>query len=358
MTFYKDHHIRKRLEKKEESLSRFAVQSANSQGSGRPEEPCPMRTYFQRDRDRILHTNAFRRLKHKTQVYITSTGDHYVTRLTHTLEVSQVARTISRALNLNEDLTEAISLGHDLGHTPFGHTGEEMLNKLYSKGFAHSSQSLRVVDRLENAGKGLNLTQEVRQGIVEHSKPRGDFIKESHVNNLTLEAQTLRIADAAAYLNHDVRDAIRAGILTSDDLPTEVVDILGKNILDRMIKDIVLSSWPTTGEGYSKNNPPIITMSEQVRQAVNVLREFMFERVYLPSNNGREGEKAREIVSLLYHHLCKNHQDIPEDYFRPDESAERAVVDYIAGMTDNFAVRMAERVQSGISRGVFQVFPQ
>lgn len=315
-----------------------------------------MRTFFQRDRDKILHTNAFRRLKHKTQVYIASTGDHYVTRLTHTLEVSQVARTISRALNLNEDLTEAIGLGHDLGHTPFGHTGEEMLNKLYSKGFTHSNQSLRVVDKLENVGKGLNLTQEVRQGILEHSKPRGDFINKSQVNNLTLEAQTLRIADAAAYLNHDVRDAIRAGIFATNDLPAEVVDILGENILDTMIRDIILASWSATGEGYSKNETPTITMSEHVRKAVNVLREFMFERVYLPSNNGREGGKAREVVALLYNHLCNNHQDIPKNYFRPDESEERAVVDYIAGMTDYFAVRMAEKVHPGVSEGVFKAF--
>ena len=212
--------IRQRAEEREEALSPFAVKSRRSRGRLKPEEPCPIRTAFQRDRDRIIHSKAFRRLKHKTQVFIAPLGDHYVTRLTHTLEVSQLARTIARALNLNEDLAEAISLGHDLGHTPFGHVGEEVLNKLYHGGFRHNEQSLRVVELLEKDGQGLNLTWEVRDGIKNHSKPEEDIFEESQGKVATIEGEVCRIADAIAYINHDIGDAIRAGIITEDDLPT------------------------------------------------------------------------------------------------------------------------------------------
>ena len=360
-----DHRIRERLEEREESLSPYATRSRDSRGREQPEEPCPMRTSFQQDRDRILHTNAFRRLKHKTQVFIAPTGDHYVTRLTHTLEVSQVARTIARALNLNEDLAEAIGLGHDLGHTPFGHVGEEVLNELYPQGFAHSSQSLRVVDRLENKepalslskAQGLNLTWEVRQGIVAHSKPRGDFWGATSTHALTLEAQVCRIADAVAYLNHDIGDAIRAGMLSQEDVPLQVTRVLGNDLLNTMIQDIVEASWAATGETSSSDVPPTIAMSSGVRQAVNELRDFMFRQVYIPANTGQEGSKALEVVRLLYEHLLEHPQEVPQDYFRPDEPVERAVVDYLAGMTDHFALRMAERIRPGVSGGVFQGLP-
>ncbi len=220
--------IRHRLEAREEALSPYAVRSAQSKGRAQAEAPSPMRTEFQRDRDRILHTKAFRRLKHKTQVFLAPLGDHFATRLTHTLEVAQIARTISRALNLNEDLTEAIALGHDLGHTPFGHLGEEVLDQLSPQGFRHSQQSLRIVDILEKDGQGLNLTWEVRQGILHHSKPRGDFLADGAMpEGLTLEAQVCRLADALAYLNHDIDDALRAGVIQEEDLPVQVVEHLG-----------------------------------------------------------------------------------------------------------------------------------
>ncbi len=220
--------IRQITEEREESLSPYAAKSRLSQGRFKPEEPCPIRTAFQRDRDRVIHSKAFRRLKHKTQVFITPQGDHYVTRLTHTLEVSQITRTIARALNLNEDLAEAISLGHDLGHTPFGHVGEDALDGLYPHGFRHNEQSLRVVDLLEKDGQGLNLTWEVRDGIVNHSKVRADIQREGSGEASTLEGQVCKIADAIAYINHDIGDAIRAGIVTENDLPLSAVTELGR----------------------------------------------------------------------------------------------------------------------------------
>ncbi|MFC2015097.1 deoxyguanosinetriphosphate triphosphohydrolase, partial [Chloroflexota bacterium] len=225
--------IRRITEEREESLSSCAAKSRQSQGRLRDEDPCPVRTDFQRDRDRIVYSKAFRRLKHKTQVFVAPQGDHYVTRLTHTLEVSQIARTIARALNLNEDLTEAISLGHDLGHTPFGHIGEEILNELYRPGFRHNEQSLRTVDLLENDGQGLNLTWEVRDGILNHSKSGAKILADwGQVN--TLEGELVKIADMVAYINHDTEDAIRAGVITGDDLPISAIEVLGHSHRERI----------------------------------------------------------------------------------------------------------------------------
>ena len=240
--------VRLRLEARERYLSPFAAQSSQSAGRAIPEPPSDVRTEYQRDRDRILHCKAFRRLKHKTQVFIAPLGDHYVTRLTHTLEVSQIARTIARALNLNEDLAEAIGLGHDLGHTPFGHIGEDELDKLLPGGFRHNRQSLNIVERVERDGRGLNLTHEVRQGILRHSKPRGDFLEA--LDDLTLEAQVVRISDAVAYLNHDLADAFRAGIISPADLPASVAAILGarhSQRIDTIVCDIIDHSWDATG---------------------------------------------------------------------------------------------------------------
>ena len=244
--------VRERLERLEEALSPYASRSNASRGRERPESPSPLRTEFQRDRDRIIHTKAFRRLKHKTQVFIAPAGDHYVTRLTHTLEVAQIARTIARALNLNEDLVEAMALGHDLGHTPFGHVGEETLDQLSESGFTHSAQSLRIVELLEKDGEGLNLTWEVRQGILCHSKPRGDFLAAETDEQLTLEGQVLRLADSVAYLNHDIADAFRAGILKAADLPEEVDRVLGDSHSQRinaLVSDTVYASWPHRAMG-------------------------------------------------------------------------------------------------------------
>lgn len=345
--------VRHRLEEREESLSPYASRSAHSRGRERPEEPSPLRTEFQRDRDRIIHSKAFRRLKHKTQVFIAPLGDHYVTRLTHTLEVAQIARTIARALDLNEDLTEAMSLGHDLGHTPFGHIGEDELSTLNPAGFRHSRQSLRIVEQLEKDGRGLNLTWEVRQGIVSHSKPRGDFLNGDDTDELTLEGQVCRIADAVAYLNHDLADAFRAGILATEDLPRDVVEVLGSRHskrIDVMVSDIVESSWRASGrDGTGYGERPVITMGPQVRQAVNTLREYMFETVYVPEDQGEEGRAARRIVRLLYEHLSDNPDEIPPEYDLRSGSRDGAVADYLSGMTDRYAIRIAEEIQPGVA---------
>lgn len=314
-----------------------------------------MRTEFQRDRDRIIHCKAFRRLKHKTQVFISPLGDHYVTRLTHTLEVAQIARTIARALNLNEDLTEATALGHDMGHTPFGHIGEDELNNLYPGGFKHSQQSLRIVDQLEKEGKGLNLTWEVRQGILRHSKPRGNFMANGLVSEeLSLEGQIVRISDAVAYLNHDLADAYRAGVLVETDIPTEVFQVLGRSHSERinaMVSDIVESSWAATGdEAVGSDYKPTISMSTQVQQAVMTLREFMFDNVYIPKDNGKEGNTVRAIVRLLYNHYDRHRDEIPQEYAARSRSEDEAVIDYVSGMTDRYAIRMAEKIEPGIAK--------
>ena len=336
--------VRHRLEEGEESLSPFASRSRHSRGRETPEEPSPLRTEFQRDRDRVIHSNSFRRLKHKTQVFVAPTGDHYVTRLTHTLEVAQVARTIARALNLNEDLTEAIALGHDIGHTPFGHIGEDEMDRLHPGGFRHAEQSLRIVERLEKAGSGLNLTWEVRQGIVSHSKPRGDFLGDSAPDGLFLEGQVCRVADAVAYLNHDLVDAFRAGIIHPSDLPPGLLDALGQRHSQRvntMVSDIVASSWAATGENGVTTVPPGLTMSPGIREAVNRLRDFMFERVYDPGDRGELGRAARRIVRLLYEYYESNPEEVPPEY----GDDERSVVDHVAGMTDLYALRQAERIK-------------
>ena len=353
--------VKERLEMLEERLSPYASRSHRSHGRERPEAPSPLRTEFQRDRDRIIHTNAFRRLKHKTQVFIAPAGDHYVTRLTHTLEVAQIGRTIARALNLNEDLVEAMSHGHDLGHTPFGHVGEATLDELSDSGFAHSVQSLRIVEKLEKDGNGLNLTWEVRQGIVCHSKPRGDFLDPGLAGSLTLEGQILRVADAVAYLNHDIADAIRAGILRIEDLPQEVNDTLGASHsqrIDALVTDVVDASWDASGEGAPfTEEPPTITMNPPVRRAANLLREFMFQEVYLPLGKTEEAEVAKEIIRVLFQRFVKHPDQIPPAYFRHEENENQAAVDYLSGMTDHYAIRQAEALQPGISRGVFARVP-
>ncbi len=341
-----------RLLEREESLSPLATKSSQTKGRREPEQPSPVRTEFQRDRDRILHTKAFRRLKHKTQVFIAPVGDHYATRLTHTLEVSQIARTVARALNLNEDLTEAISLGHDMGHTPFGHIGEDELGKLHPAGYRHNEQSLRLVEQIENEGQGLNLTWEVRQGILMHSKPQGDFLDRNLVEGLTLEGQIVRISDAVAYLNHDLGDAFRAGVLVEDDVPTEVTDVLGSSHsrrVDSMVVDIIESSWAATGLGANGGQQPTITMSDRCRLALNSLRGFMFERVYNPQDQSPYGQTARQVMRLLYAHFDSNRSGIPSEYNARSKSGDVAVVDFISGMTDHYALRVAEGLQPGIA---------
>ncbi len=331
-----DRRAQEEWEKK--NLSPFATLSVATRGRERKEPSCPLRTEFQRDRDRIIHSKAFRRLKHKTQVFIAPFGDHYRTRLTHTLEVSQIARTIARALRLNEDLTEAIALGHDLGHTPFGHIGEEALNSVYKGGFAHNEQSLRVVEKLEGE-RGLNLTWEVRDGILNHSQ-EGEKILSENAKNVpaTLEGEVVKIADPLAYVNHDIDDALRAKIIRERDLPREPIKILGETSRERIasiVKDVVTNSW----------DKPHLQMSPLVLEAFNELRDFMYRRVYKAEVLLKEVRKAFQLVCSLYNFYLQNPHLIP-DYFRENagkESIERAVVDYIAGMTDRYALNEYER---------------
>ncbi|MBM6750681.1 deoxyguanosinetriphosphate triphosphohydrolase [Mediterraneibacter glycyrrhizinilyticus] len=321
--------IREQLEAREEEyLSPYAKLSRNSKGREREEPQCDIRPVFQRDRDRILHCKAFRRLKQKTQVFLLPKGDHYRTRLTHTLEVSQNARTIAKALRLNEDLVEAIALGHDLGHTPFGHAGEKALNNVYK--FSHNIQSVRVVERLEKQGRGLNLTWEVRDGILNH-KTAG--------NPHTLEGKVLRLSDKIAYIYHDMDDAIRGGILTEADIPPELRKVLGgscRERLDTMVHDVIINSM----------DRPEICMSEPVDRAMHDLRRFMFENVYLNPKAKGEEDKAVHMIEQLFDYYVKHPELLPEQYLEsisePDNSRERVVCDYIAGMTDSYAVKKFE----------------
>ena len=325
--------IREEQEKREHLiLSPYASFSDQSRGRDREEEQCPMRTIYQRDRDRIIHCKAFRRLKHKTQVFLAPEGDHYRTRLTHTLEVAQIARSIARALNLNEDLTEAIALGHDLGHTPFGHAGERTLNSLCPMGFAHSKQSIRVVELLEKDGKGLNLTWEVRDGIVNHR---------TSGNPSTLEGKAVRLSDKIAYINHDIDDGIRAGILKESDIPSEYTYVLGnstKERLNTMISDIVVNS-------LGKND---IVMSEPVHKAMTDLRKFMFESLYLNPTAKSEEAKADKLITELYRYYVASTDKLPDTYKRFitefDERPEQVVCDYIAGMSDQYSISKFQEI--------------
>ena len=314
----------------ESTLSEFAALSENSRGRMRPVEPCRIRTVFMRDRDRIIHCKSFRRLKHKTQVFLAPQGDHYRTRLTHTLEVSQIARTISRALRLNEDLTEAIAMGHDLGHTPFGHSGEDVLQTLVRGGFEHNVQSLRVVDKLENEGAGLNLCFEVRDGILHHKRSG---------TPCTLEGRVVSLADRVAYINHDIDDALRAGVLKESDIPASCTRVLGHGHGERintMILDIVARS-------AGRNT---IAMSAEVAEQFETLRDFMFERVYRNPVAKSEERKAMRVIEELFRHYMTHTAELPPDFLANSEEdgMDRVVADYIACMTDNYAIHDYERL--------------
>lgn len=325
--------IREQQEKREHLiLSPYASFSDESRGREREEEQCPMRTIYQRDRDRIIHCKAFRRLKHKTQVFLAPEGDHYRTRLTHTLEVAQIARSIARALNLNEDLTEAIALGHDLGHTPFGHAGERTLNSLCPMGFAHYKQSIRVVELLEKDGQGLNLTWEVRDGIVNHR---------TSGNPSTLEGKAVRLSDKIAYINHDIDDAIRANIFKEKDIPLQYTDVLGhstKERLNTMINDIIVNS-------LGKND---IVMSEPIHRAMTELRKFMFDSLYMNPTAKSEEVKADKLITELYRYYVANTDKLPDTYKRFirefDERPEQVVCDYIAGMSDQYSISKFQEI--------------
>jgi dGTPase len=315
-------------EHEERWLSPLAVRSYETRGRAREEDPCRLRTPFQRDRDRIVHSKAFRRLRNKTQVWIDPAQDHFRTRLTHTLETTGISRGVARALGLNEDLVEAIGLGHDLGHTPFGHTGEdaldEQLRRHFDRGFRHNEHSLRIVDVLERDGRGLNLTEEVRDGILNHTGP---------TEPTTLEGKIVRIVDRVAYINHDIDDAVRAGILDQDELPREEIEQLGKTgarRIDRLVHDLVETSQDA-GD---------IRQSEDVGAAMLSLRSFMFERVYLGPHTRGQHEEARDVVGRIFEHLVEQPDQVPT---QPGELPDR-LADYVAGMTDRFALTYAENL--------------
>ena len=323
--------IRRQLEERErEYLNPYASLSSKSKGRQKEEEECDIRTVFQRDRDRILHSKAFRRLKQKTQVFLLPKGDHYRTRLTHTLEVSQNARTIAKALRLNEDLVEAIALGHDIGHTPFGHAGEDALNMVYQ--FSHSKQGLRVVEYLERQGLGLNLTWEVRDGILHHQTSSTPH---------TLEGQVVRLSDKIAYINHDIDDAIRGGIMVEEDIPKSIRAVLGETNADRldtMVNDIIVQSMDKSQ----------VRMSAEIGEAMTELRGFLFQSVYLNPKAKSTEEKAIHLIKELYHYYVNNTRSLPlqflEQLDNEEIGRERIVCDYIAGMTDSYAVQKYQEI--------------
>ncbi len=323
--------LREDIENRErETLSPLAVLSENSKGRVQPEDPDPVRTCFQRDRDRIIHSKALRRLMHKTQVFLSPEGDHYRTRLTHTLEVSQIARTIARSLNLNEDLTEAIAMGHDLGHTPFGHNGEADLNEIHPGGFSHNKQSLRVVDVIERnaAGRTMNLTMEVRDGILNHS---------GSVKPFTLEGQTVRLSDRIAYINHDIDDAVRAGVIREEDLPKDCIDVLGKTHgerIDFLVKDALRNS----------EDSDEIKQSPEAFEAMDALRNWLFANVYRSPVVKQEKElrRIKTLIFGLYGYYRDHPEELPEEQLLllDKDGIDEVVKDHIAGMTDRYAIKL------------------
>ncbi len=342
--------IREQFEKRETNfMSPFGCQSAQTRGRQGKELPCPIRTAFQVDRDRIVYSNAFRRLKHKTQVFLNPLGDDYRTRLTHTLEVAQIARTIARAMFLNEDLAEAIALGHDLGHTPFGHGGETVLKEIHAPDFSHHRQSLRVVDVIENNGKGLNLTHEVRDGIVKHSKGYGKILPDNPDElACTIEGRIVRISDIMAYLNHDLDDAIRSGVISENQVPEVCIRTIGRTHQERattMIRDLVFSSRASGGE-------LLLSMSDEVFSAMTTLRKFLYEKVYRSASVHREFIKAKKILSELYAYLMKNEPILEKELSRMGiagclsngDPREQVVCDFIASMTDRYALSLYEKI--------------
>ena len=318
--------IREDLERREHKIfSPFAAFSDESRGRDRYEKPCDIRTIYQRDRDRIIHCKSFRRLKHKTQVFLSPYGDHYRTRLTHTLEVAQIARTIARALRLNEDLTEAIALGHDIGHTPFGHAGERALTAVLGRPFRHNEQSVRVVEHLEKNGQGLNLSWEVRDGMLNHK---------TSLMPATLEGRVVRLSDKIAYISHDIDDGIRAELMTEDNIPAECSDVLGHNTRDRidnLIHDVIENSMDKAD----------VSLSGEFEKALILLRQFMFDNLYTNPKAKMEEVKAARIVQILFEHYMAKTEELPEEFLQridKGDMQDTTVCDYIAGMTDNFAV--------------------
>jgi len=331
--------VRHALEARESLLAPCAAREQNSRGRAGPEATQSLRLAYQIDRDRIIHTRAFRRLKHKTQVFVTPDSDHVVTRMTHTIEVQQVARTIARALGLNEDLTEAIAMGHDLGHTPFGHAGEEELARLMPDGFRHNEQSLRIVEHLEHDGQGLNLMFETRDGILRHSKGRSSVTSEEGWGlPATLEGEIVKLSDSIAYLNHDIQDAIRAGLIEATDLPSVALRVLGTDHAGRvnaLVTDCVVTSLPTF-----ESERPTIALSHATLEATDELREFMFQRVYHHEHTLQGAERGQAVVAALFGHYQANPDEIA-GWSLPDDPSWRRAADYVSGMTDHYALERA-----------------
>lgn len=331
--------IRKMLEQAEiDNLSPYACLSSKTRGRQSPMDECDVRTVFQRDRDRILHSKSFRRIKDKTQVFLSPVGDHYRTRLTHTLEVSQIARTISKSLGLNEDLTEAIALGHDLGHTPFGHAGEDALDEIIPEGFRHNEQSLRVVDILERDGQGLNLTFEVRDGILNHSKGKEGMASQHNIP-ITLEGQIVRIADIIAYVNHDIEDAMRAGVIKQSDLPEEDIRVVGRSHgvrIDTMVKGVIEDSLDS----------PEIKINPAVLNATEGLRAYLYNKVYPREEIQSEIRKATKALREIFHYFMEHPESIIQNLDRDigRDSIQRVVCDFVAGMSDKMALNTYERL--------------
>ena len=347
----RDIQVRERIEREErERLSPLAQKAALSRGRPRPEPPDAVRTAFQRDRDRIIHSKAFRRLKHKTQVFIAPTGDHYRTRLTHTLEVAQIGRTIARALRLNEDLVEAISLAHDLGHAPFGHAGEEALREVYDAHYRHNDQSLRIVDYLAKDGQGLNLSEEVREALP-HSTPIQEGMGGEGQGRGSLEAKVQKLSDSIAYINHDVDDAIRAGLITADSLPRAVMDVLGPTHSERintLVVDLIEQNWEVADAPPTGLDPYTVELglSPAVEAAADTLRTYLYTHVYTNSVAKADNGRVHGLISALYHHFCRHLDEVPVEMRRNprQEPTERIVVDYVAGMTDRYAIETFERI--------------
>ena len=339
----------------ESLLSPNAITSKNTKGRIKAEKiNNHIRNIFQIDRDRIIHTNSFRRLKHKSQVFIAPLGDHFVTRLTHTIEVAQISRTISRALRLNEDLTEAIALGHDLGHSPFGHVGETALNKISSDGFHHSKQSVRIIEKLEKNGSGLNLNYEVIDGIKRHSKPQGKFFAKEFIKGLSLEGQIVRISDFIAYVTSDINDATRAGLLDLNDLPKNVLEAIGEKHSSR-VNTLVTNIIDNSSDCMEGEGDPWIRMSDELIEIVTELRNYMFENIYLPVSNSSAAKSSMRIIEILFDYLMNNSDLIPDYLLEVSEgNLEKSVIDYITGMTDDFALRFAETLDPSLASDVFE----
>lgn len=335
-------------------LSKFAIKDGSSNRKIPESHKDLYRSNFQIDRDRIIHTNSFRRLKHKSQVFVSPVGDHYTTRLTHVIEVSQIGRTIARALSLNEDLVEAASLGHDLGHTPFGHIGESVLNEILMEGFHHSRHSIRIIEKLEKKGKGLNLTNHVVEAIRRHSKGQGEFLNAESVKGMTLEAQIVRISDALAYLSHDIEDAKRSNFLDMKNMNKEVREFFTMKRSERInifVSDVVLSSWDCSGQTKIKDLP-IISMSKENSEKLTFLRNYMFENFYLPVSDSMQGQLANKIIKFLFNYYFENFKKIPTKYLKKEQNREEIISDFICGMTDHYAIKIAESISPGIAKNL------